>query len=156
MLTSAARDLRHAGELGELALVEAGDEPAERARALETAAILDMNLELPDRARILDSRAMATFLDGRVRDGVTLFSRAAQLFTDSGDLLRVITPRSTCGHGLVFADRPAEGHTQTDAALELGRELGSPEGQAYALWQRSEALSALARVDEAEADAPRR
>jgi tetratricopeptide (TPR) repeat protein len=96
---------------------------------------------------------MATFLDGQVRDGVTLFARVAQLFTDSGDLLRVITPRSTCGHALVFADRPAEGRAQTEAALLLARELGSPEGQAYALWHRSEALSALGRSDEAEVDA---
>ncbi|MDD7939823.1 BTAD domain-containing putative transcriptional regulator [Actinomycetospora lutea] len=174
MHTSGARDLRRAGELVELALVEAGDEPGERAVALETAAILDMNLEHTDRARIradealelyrqlgdgrgvariLDGRAMATFLDGRVRDGVALFARVAQLFTDSGDLLRVITPRSTCGHGLVFADRPAEGRAQADAALLLARELGSPEGQAYALWHRSEAYSALGLPDEAEADA---
>lgn len=73
---------------------------------------------------------MATFLDGRVRDGVALFARVAHLFADCGDLLRVITPRSTCGHGLVFADRPAEGLTEADAALELARELGNPEGQA--------------------------
>ena len=65
----------------------------------------------------------------------------------------MVTPRSTRGHGLVFADRPADGLAETDAALRLARDLDAPEGQAYALWHRSEALSALGRTDEAEADA---
>jgi hypothetical protein len=51
MLTSGARDLHRASELAELALVVTGDQPTERAAVLETAAILDMNLELSDRAR---------------------------------------------------------------------------------------------------------
>ena len=163
MLTSGAQDLRRAAELAELAVVEAGDDDAARALALETSAILDMNLDRADRARvalasspssstgrlgdargvarILDGRAMATFLDGRITEGVALFGRVAQLFEDSGDLLRVVTPRSTRGHGLVFADRAADGLAETDAALRLARELDAPEGQAYALWHRSEALS---------------
>ena len=174
MLTSGAQDLRRAAELAELAVVEAGSDEAARALALETSAILDMNLDRADRsrvrseqslelyralgdargvARILDGRAMATFLDGRITDGVELFGRVAQLFEDSGDLLRVVTPRSTRGHGLVFADRAADGLAETDAALRLARELDAPEGQAYALWHRSEALSGLDRTDEAEADA---
>jgi len=40
-----------------------------------------------------------------------------------------------------------------DAALELAGPLGDPEGQAYALWHRSEALSALERFVEAESAA---
>jgi tetratricopeptide (TPR) repeat protein len=174
MLTSGAQDLRRAAELAELAVVEAGSDEAARALALETSAILDMNLDRADRsrvrseqslelyralgdargvARILDGRAMATFLDGRITEGVELFGRVAQLFEDSGDLLRVVTPRSTRGHGLVFADRAADGLAETDAALRLARELEAPEGQAYALWHRSEALSGLDRTDDAEADA---
>jgi tetratricopeptide (TPR) repeat protein len=173
-LTSGAKDLHRAAELAELAVVEAGRDPAARALALETAAILDMNLGRPDRARerseealrmhrtlgdargvarILDGRAMATFLDGRIADGVALFARVSQLFEDSGDLLRVVTPRSTRGHGLVFLARPADGLAETTAALRLARDLDAPEGQAYALWHRSEALSGLGRTDEAEADA---
>ena len=42
---------------------------------------------------------------------------------------------------------------ETTAAVRLARELDTAEGQAYALWHRSEALSALGRADEAEADA---
>ncbi|OLT11513.1 hypothetical protein BJF78_04995 [Pseudonocardia sp. CNS-139] len=129
-LTSGAEDIERAAELAELAVVEAGPDPAARALALETAAILDMNRGRPERARaraeealrsyrglgdgrgvarILDGRAMATFLDGRITGGVDLFDRVARLFEDSGDLLRVVTPRSTRGHGLVFLARPADG-----------------------------------------------
>ena len=125
---------------------------AERARALSEES-LRLYRRLGDArgaARILDGRAMATFLDGRITAGVALFGRVAGLFADSGDLLRVVTPRSTRGHGLVFADRAAEGLAETDAALRLARELDAPEGQAYALWHRSEALSALGRTEEAE------
>lgn len=174
MLTFGAQDPRRASELVELALVEARDDEAAQALALETAAIVDMNLELPARsgqraesalalyrrlgdgrgvARILDGRAMATFLDGRINEGVQVFARVAQLFTDSGELLRVVTPRSTRGHGLVFAARPAEGLAETSAALALARDLDAPDNQAYALWHRSEALSGLGRADEADADA---
>jgi tetratricopeptide (TPR) repeat protein len=174
MLTFGAQDPRRASELVELALVEAGDDDAARALALETAAVLDMNLEMAARsgeraesaialyrrlgdaggvARILDGRAMATFLDGRITEGVEVFGRVAQLFTDSGELLRVVTPRSTRGHGLVFLARPGEGLAEASAALALARDLDAPANQAYALWHRSEALSGLDRVDEAEADA---
>jgi DNA-binding SARP family transcriptional activator/tetratricopeptide (TPR) repeat protein len=174
MLTSGAQDPVRAGELAELAVVEAGSDEGARAVALETAAILDMNLGQPVRARsraeealalyrrlgdargvarILDGRAMATFLDGLISEAVSVFGRIAQLFEDSGELLRVVTPRSTRGHGLVFLGRPADALRETDAALRLAGELDAPEGQAYALWHRSEALSALGRCAEAEADA---
>jgi DNA-binding SARP family transcriptional activator/tetratricopeptide (TPR) repeat protein len=174
MLTSGSRDPHRAAELAELALVEAGADDLERATALETAAILDMNLGRPERARqraeealqlyraagdaggvarILDGRAMATFLDGRVAEGVELFGRVAELFEDAGELLRVVTPRSTAGHGLVFLDRPGDGLAATGDALRLARELDAPEAQSYALWHRSEALSGLDRTEEAEADA---
>ena len=96
---------------------------------------------------------MAAFLDGRITEAVGLFGRIAALFEDSGDLLRAVTPRSTRGHGLVFHAEPGEGLAETSAALQLARDLGAPEGQAYALWHRSEALSALGRHAEAEADA---
>jgi tetratricopeptide (TPR) repeat protein len=174
MLTFGARDPERAAELVESALLEAGTDDGLRAVVLETAAILDMNLGRPDRARdraeealqlhrahgdargvarILDGRAMATFLDGRIAAGVELFGRVARLFTDSGDLLRVVTPRSTSGHGLLFLARPADALAATTDALRLARELDALEGQAYALWHRSEALSGNGRGDEAEADA---
>jgi tetratricopeptide (TPR) repeat protein len=84
---------------------------------------------------------------------VNLFGRVARSFGDTGELLRIITPRSTRGHGLVFLNRAAEGLADTSDAVRLARDLDTPEGQAYALWHRSEALSALGRPDEAGADA---
>ncbi|HEY2220706.1 BTAD domain-containing putative transcriptional regulator [Actinomycetospora sp.] len=174
MLIFGAQDPQRASELAELAIVAAAGDNTALALALETAAILDMNLDRADRAReraekalalhrrlgdaagaarILDGRAMATFLEGRIATAMELFGRAAGLFTDSGELLQVVTPRSTLGHGLVFMDRPAEGLVETDTALRLACDLDTPEGQAYALWHRSEALSALGRTEEAEADA---
>jgi DNA-binding SARP family transcriptional activator/tetratricopeptide (TPR) repeat protein len=169
-LASGADDLMRASELAEQSVVEAGKDSQSRAQALEIAAVLDMNLDrreraaaraaealtlyrqigdAPGTARILDAQAMATFLGGDVREGTHLLKRVADLFEDSGDLVRVVTPLSTSGHGLVFADEPAEALARTSAALELARTLGHPEGQAYALWHRAEALAALGRGGEA-------
>ncbi|HKC29378.1 MAG TPA: tetratricopeptide repeat protein, partial [Jatrophihabitans sp.] len=174
LLASGADDLVRAAELAELALVEAADDAPARARVLEVAAVLDMNLDRPQRAeqraaealslyqrlgdatgtaRILDGRAMATFLDGRISRGVELLRRAADMFEDAGDLVHVITPRSTAGHGLVFAGEPAAGLALTKAAHELATTLGNPEGQTYALWHTAEALASLQRSDDAHAAA---
>ncbi|MGV9714238.1 BTAD domain-containing putative transcriptional regulator [Gordonia sp. NPDC003424] len=170
MVASGSDDMVRAADLCEIALVRAGDEPAARARALEVGSILDMNLGLRDRAteraqeamrlytehgngagvaRVLDARAMASFLDGEITRGGDLLARAADLFAESGDLLRVVTPRSTHGHSLVFAGRPADGLVASTDAVELARTLGHQEGISYALWHRSEALSALRRSEEA-------
>jgi DNA-binding SARP family transcriptional activator/tetratricopeptide (TPR) repeat protein len=174
MLASGSEDLVRAAELAEHALLEAGSDQPARAQALEIASVLDMNLARRDRAeqrsaaalqiyqqlgdargaaRVLDARAMATFLDGDVRAGTSALRRAADLFEDSGDLVRVITPRSTSGHAMVFGGDAADGLRAATAALELARTLGNPEGQAYSLWHRAEALSALRRADEAMHDA---
>jgi DNA-binding SARP family transcriptional activator len=170
LLASGSEDLARASELAELAMAEAGQDPAARAEALSVAAIIDMNadrraragqrseqaLELFRRAGhargiadVLDGRAMATFLGGNIRGAVVAFDRVARLFEDSGDLLRVGTPRSTRGHALTFMARPGEGLADARAALELARTLGHSEGEAYALWHCSEALSALGNPGEA-------
>jgi tetratricopeptide (TPR) repeat protein len=98
---------------------------------------------------VLDGRAMATFLAGQVGHGTQLLRRAADLFEDSGDLLRVVTPRSTAGHGLVFGGAPLDGLDLSGSALELAHTLGHPEGQTYALWHCAEALAAAGRPDDA-------
>ncbi len=174
MMEGGSDDYGRAADLVEMALSEAGDDPAARAEALAVGSIVDMNLGRQERAEeradealelfealgdasgaagILDGRAMATFMRGRIREAVDLFDRVARLFEDAGELLRVGTPRSTRGHALVFMARPDEGLVDAEAALALERSLGHAEGEAYALWHRSEALSGLGRADEALASA---
>lgn len=174
MLASGADDLLRASELAEMAVLEAGDDRAAQAHALEVASVLDMNLDRQERsqqrsaaalanyrelgdaqgaARVMDARAMATFLGGDIAAGADQLRRVANLFEDFGDLVHVVTPRSTSGHALVFGNRAAEGLVATTAALDLARTLGHPEGQAYSLWHRAEALAALGRADEAAMEA---
>ncbi len=174
MLEGGSDDYGRAADLVELALSEAGEDPAARAEALAVGSIVDMNLgrrelageradealelfealgDASGAAGILDGRAMATFMAGRIREAVDLFDRVARLFEGAGELLRVGTPRSTRGHALVFLARPDEGLDEAEAALALERSLGHAEGEAYALWHVSEALSGLGREDEALASA---
>lgn len=170
MLHVGADDLQRASAIAELAVVEAGDDLGARARALEVASVVDMNLDRAERAggrsadayalyaasgdglgaaRVLDARAMATFLDGRITAALEEFRQVTHLFTSVGALLRVVTPRSTLGHALVFAGRPADGVVEAAGALELARSLGHQEGRTYALWHLAEALAACGRHDEA-------
>lgn len=169
MLESGADDLHHAQEVATRALTESRSDPSVHAAALSVAAIIDMNLGHDRRATeradealrlfsevgdargvadILDGRAMATFLDGRITDGVAAFDQVAHDFESQGELLRVITPRSTRGHGLLFMDRPREGLAEIDRALALARMLGHAEGITFAQWHRSEVLAALGQLDE--------
>ena len=140
MLYSGAEDVDRAAGLAELAVLDAGDDPAALARALEVAAIVDMNREQPGRsarrfdralelyqerhdaagaARILDGRAMATFLDGRIPAALELFSQVADLLTDSGDLLHVVTPglhrRACAGVRRRPGGRPGPQHRRAGA-----------------------------------------
>jgi DNA-binding SARP family transcriptional activator/tetratricopeptide (TPR) repeat protein len=170
LLESGSEDYEAAGDLAELALAAAAEDPRRRAEAHAVAAIVDLNLGDLERselraktalelfealgdargsAGILDGRAMATFLAGRIREAADAFDRVARLFRDAGELLRVGTPRSTRGHALVFLARPDEGLADVEDALALSRALGHVEGECYALWHRAEALAALGRADEA-------
>ncbi|HXF72876.1 MAG TPA: BTAD domain-containing putative transcriptional regulator [Actinomycetota bacterium] len=165
-----ADDYRRALRLAELALAEAGDDEPARAEALAAMAVIDMNLgHLEDcerrchealalfdhlgdrhgRARILDLRAMMTFLAGHIRAGVEAFGEIADLFEETGDFLRSITPRSTRGHGLVHLDLPQEALAEIDRALQIATDLRHREMTCYCLWHRSEALAALGRAEEA-------
>lgn len=104
-------------------------------------------------ADVLDGMAMRQFMDGDVTGAIVAFDRVAALALDVGDLLRAVVPRSTGGHALVFAGRALEGLHRTEEALDLARSLGHADGEAFALWHRSEALTAVGRLDEALDDA---
>lgn len=170
MMASGSEDLALAAELSELAISQAGNQPDARAEALFVGAIVDMNADRRARAQarfdealalferlgnargiadILDGRAMAALLEGKLRPAAEAFDRVARLFMDSGELLRAVTPRASRGLALVWMGRPGEGLPDTDEALDLARTLGHPEGEAYALWCRSEALAAVGRTTEA-------
>lgn len=170
MLESGADDLQHADKLVTRALTESRPDDWVRAHALSVAAIVDMNRGRKERSRsrsdealrlfsdlgdargvadILDGRAMATFLDGWIADAVAAFEHVANDFEDQGELLRVITPRSTRGHGLLFMGRLADGLVETEEALALARTLGHAEGVSYTQWHRSEVLAAIGRAEEA-------
>lgn len=170
MLTSGYEDYVRAGELVEIALTEAGRDAAARAHALAAGARLDMNLNRLERAearaaeavalfeRIGDSHGVADILDtranikvhsGHLKEAVAMLDHVARLFQDAGKLLRVGTPRSNYGLGLMWMGRFEEGLSNIDEALDLERTLGHPEGEAYCLWLRSEGLALLGRVEEA-------
>lgn len=169
-LTAGSDDLLRAAELANLALAEAADDPGARARALHTRALIDMNLGHVDvskagfdaalelftatgdaagMADILDARAHSTFGFRNITAGVRELDRVARLFVDRGALLRAVFPRSTCGHGRMFAGQPAGGLVDTTQALELARKLGNAEGEAMTLWHHAEVLVACGRVDDA-------
>lgn len=168
-LTAGSDDLLRASELTDLALAEAAGDPAARARALYTRSLIEMNLDRRDTAEagfeealelftrvgdtngmagILEARAMLAFGFSDIAAGVSGFDRVARLFTDSGNLLRAVFPRSTRGHGLMFSGRPDEGLVDTGAALDLARSLGYTEGEQMVLWHHAEVLVACGRVDE--------
>ena len=174
LLALGADDIVRASQLAELAVAEARDDAPARAGAMEVASVLDMNLDHAARsaeraaealalyerlgdsagmARVMDARAMATFMDGDVKNGGDALRHVADLFEASGDLIRVVTPRSTAGHARVFGGAAGEGLPFVDSALQLARTLGHAEGQAFALWHRAETLAALGQGDEAKADA---
>ncbi len=169
-LTAGAEDILRASELVDLALAEAGEDPAARGRALYVRGLIDRNqghaelavqrldeaLQVFTRigdavgvADILDAHAMTTFGFGEIDAGIAEFDRVARLFTDSGNLLRVVTPRSTRGHGLHFAGRPEEALADVSSALELSRSLGYAEGEAMVLWHYAEVLVGCRRPEEA-------
>jgi tetratricopeptide (TPR) repeat protein len=166
MLTLGAEDERRAAELVDLALTEAGSDPQVRAGALAVGAIVDLNVNQLDRsaerfdealelfqrcgdargvAGILDGRAMAAFLAGRIRESAEAFDRAAILYVDSGQLLPAVSPRASRVHALVKLARPDDALADGDAAVDLARALGHPDSVCYGLLQRSLAVAALGR-----------
>ena len=96
---------------------------------------------------------MATFLDGRIAEGVAVFGAGRAALHG---LRGAAAGRSHRGRPAAtgWCSRAARGRAgRDDRGAATCPRAGRPEGQAYALWHRSEALSALGRADEAEADA---
>lgn len=96
---------------------------------------------------------MATFLAGRIGESAEAFDRAATLYLDSGQLLPAVSPRASRVHALVKLARPEDALADGDAVLDLARALGHPDSICYSLLQRSLAVAALGRAQEALANA---
>jgi len=173
-ITSGLDDYVQAGELIELALAEAGDDRRARAEALAIAAFLDVNRteiqagearaaealalfeelgEPAGVASVVDLRAMAAFFRGRLSEAGDLFDRAARLYRDTGQLMKVGWPRLMRARILMPGGRLEEALKDIEAALDLERSLGQTEGEAGCLYVRSELLCLLGRIDEAWTDA---
>ncbi|HWD07846.1 MAG TPA: BTAD domain-containing putative transcriptional regulator, partial [Actinomycetota bacterium] len=174
MLTSGATDLVRASDLVDQALLEARDDPRSRAEALYVGAVVDMNAGATERAgrrydealalyeqagdglgvaNVLDGRAMAAVMEGRIAAGAEALRRVARLFADSGELARAIWPLGARGAALGWMLRGEEGLGDVAEALELARELGHPEGEAYCRLEESLVMASLGRADEAQSAA---
>lgn len=159
----------HGSELAELAIAEADGQPAALGQALAAAAIIDLtegNLSrgryrvrratrLLDRAgdrsggvRLLYWRAMACFVEGRLREAVTELGQLALLPVTPGELLRLWSPRATRGHALTLLDQAVDGLAEVEAALTVARTARHPAVEAECLGHRAEALVALGRTAE--------
>ena len=173
LLHFGADNLHYAGELLALALAAAGENDTARAPALALTAMCEANLGAYERAaslsaealaiyrrlgdprgmaEVLDDRAMAVFLEGRIEEAIGAFDRACRLLTDVGDLTRAVLPRATRGHALALAHRPVEGLADADIAIDLAMELGFRDGECFARVIRSYALTSLGRWAEAIAE----
>ena len=158
------------GELAELAIAEAGEQPAALGQALAAGAIIDLtegNLararcrarraaRLLDQAgdscgtaRLLYWRAMACFIEGRLRDAADQLDRLAHLPVTPCEVLRLWSPRATRGHALAFLGHAAEGLTEIEETLARVRAARHPAIEAECLWHRAEALVALGQGAEA-------
>ena len=170
ILDARTADAARGGELAELAIAEAGGQPAALGQALAAGAIIDLtggNLararyrarraaRLLDQdgdsrgsARLLYWRAMACFIDGRLRDADVQLDRLAHLAVTPGEVLRLWSPRATRGHALAFLGRAADGLTEIEETLAWARVVRHPATEAECLWHRTEALAALGQGAEA-------
>lgn len=157
-------------ELAGLAIAEAGDQPAALGQALAAGAIIDLtegNLararhRVRRAARLLDQagdsrgsarllywRAMACFIEGRLRDAVTDLDRLAHLPVSHGELLRLWNPRATRGHALAFLGQAGEGVAEIEETLAWARAARYPAVEAECLWHCAEALAVLGQAAEA-------
>jgi len=86
---------------------------------------------------VLDARATSLLVEGRLRAAVATFGRAAALFQESGQLLRLGTTQAMRAFCLVLAGRAEEALAQAEGVVELARMLGCNEGEGFALAMRA-------------------
>ena len=170
ILDARTADAARGSELAELAIAEASGQPAALGQALAAAAILDLtggNLararyQVRRAARLLDQagdsrgsarllywRAMACFIEGRLRDAVSQLDPLAHLAVTPGEVLRLWNPRATRGHALTFLGQASEGMAEIEETLAWARAARHPAVEAECQWHRAEGLSALGRASEA-------
>ncbi len=173
-LTASLDGYGQAADMFDLAITEAGGDPAARAEILAAAAIIDISLNEMDRATaradealalferledpagvasILDVRGGRAFLQGHLVEATEFLERAARLYRDAGRLLKVGTVHSSRGFILSVLGRPEEGLAAVDESIELERTLGQTEGEAICFLHRSDVCCALGRADDARAAA---
>ena len=113
------------------------------------ARLLDQAGDSCGTARLLYWRAMACFIEGRLRDATDQLDRLAHLPVTPCEVLRLWSPRATRGHALAFLGHAAEGLTEIEETLARVRAARHPAIEAECLWHRAEALAALGQGAEA-------
>ncbi|MGH3222386.1 MAG: BTAD domain-containing putative transcriptional regulator [Streptosporangiaceae bacterium] len=162
VLEARSASLERGQQLIELAIAEAGDQPAALGRALAAAAIIDLpagNLrrarhrfrragrlleEAGDRqaaARQLYWRAMTGYMNGQLREAVTQLGHLARLPAAPAELLRFWSPQATLGHALAFLGEIQAGLAEIGLALQDARASGYLALESECLWRRGEALA---------------
>jgi len=170
ILEARTRDAVRGDKLIDLAIAEAGRDPAARGQSLAAGAIVDLALERPGRsrrrfeqagrlleqasdpdgaARLLYWRGMAWLIDGRLPEAIAELDSLAGLPVTPEELLRWWDPQAARGHALVFAARPQVGLEEIDRALSRARRASHPAQRCTGLWHRSEALCAVGRAAQA-------
>ncbi|MGE5137428.1 MAG: BTAD domain-containing putative transcriptional regulator [Gemmatimonadota bacterium] len=170
ILDARTADAARGSELAELAIAEASGQPAALGQALAAAAIIDLtggNLararyQVRRAARLLDQagdsrgsarllywRAMASFIEGRLRDAASQLDPLAHLAVTPSEVLRLWNPRATRGHALTFLGQAAVGMAEIEETLAWARAARHPAVEAECQWHRAEALSALGQASEA-------
>jgi tetratricopeptide (TPR) repeat protein len=170
ILDARTADVACGSELAELAIAEAGDQPAALGQALAAGAIIDLaegNLararhrvrraarlldlagDSRGSARLLYWRAMACFIDGRLRDAADQLDRLAHMTVTPGEVLRLWSPRATRGHALALLGQAADGLAEIEETLAWARAARHPAVEAECLWHSAEALAAVGQTAEA-------
>ncbi|WP_225732012.1 MULTISPECIES: BTAD domain-containing putative transcriptional regulator [unclassified Nocardia] len=161
-------------QLAELAVAEAGDDPAARGQALAAAAIIDLTLPNFQRARrrfrrarqllelggdpngaarVVYWRSMANFMTGRIMRAERHLDALVDLPLLPDELLRLWNPRAARGYLKVLMAQPHSALVDIEAALAWAAAVDHPVVRCCGLRLRGEASIALGDLDRALEDA---